>query len=73
MCTIAVSWRVQGGPPARLRAYDARDVSIERYDSGRAGKRDQAAPGTKFSVPIVANGMVYFGTQAELEAYGLLR
>lgn len=68
--TIAVSGRVQGGPPAQLRAYDARDVSIELFDSRRRA-RDRAAPGTKFSVPIVANGMVYFGTQTELEAYGL--
>jgi len=68
---VAVSGRVRGGPPAQLRAYDARNVSAELYDSGRAGARDQAAPGTKFSVPTVANGMVYFGTQTELEAYGL--
>jgi hypothetical protein len=65
--TIAVSGRVRGGPPAELRAYNARDVSIELYDSARAGRHDQAAPGTKFSVPIVANGMVYFGTQTALE------
>jgi hypothetical protein len=71
--TVAVSGRVQGGQPARLRAYDARNVSIKLYDSQRAGTRDQAAPGTKFSVPIVANGMVYFGTQTELVAYGLHR
>ncbi|HEY1868039.1 MAG TPA: hypothetical protein VGG70_07050 [Candidatus Cybelea sp.] len=62
-----------GGPPARLRAYDARDVSVELYDSGHARARDRAAPGIKFSVPTVANGMVYFGTQTELEAYGLLK
>ncbi|MGB6952982.1 MAG: hypothetical protein WBD57_13555 [Candidatus Cybelea sp.] len=71
--TVAVSGRVRGGPPARLRAYDARNVSTELYDSGRAGRRDQAAPGTKFSVPSIANGMVFFGTQTELEAYGLRR
>jgi|HubBroStandDraft_5_1064220.scaffolds.fasta_scaffold01158_7 hypothetical protein len=71
--TIAVSGRVRGGPSAKLRAYDAHDVSIELYDSGRAGARDQAAPGTKFSVPTVAGGTVYFGTQTELEAYGLRR
>lgn len=70
---IAVGGRVKGGPPARLRAYESRDVSVELYDSGRAGARDQAAPGTKFSVPTVADGMVYFGTQTELEAYGLRR
>jgi hypothetical protein len=71
--TIAVSGRVKGGPPARLRAYDARDVAHELYDSGRGRARSQAAPGTKFSVPTIANGMVYFGTQTALEAYGLLR
>jgi hypothetical protein len=71
--TVAVSGRVRGGPPAQLRAYDARNVAIELYDSGHAGTRDRAAPGTKFSVPTVANGMVYFGTQTELEAYGLHR
>jgi len=68
---VAVSGRVKGGPPAQLRAYDARNVSVELYSSGHAGAPDQAAPGTKFSVPTVANGMVYFGTQTELEAYGL--
>jgi hypothetical protein len=71
--TLAVGGSVKGGPPAELRAYDARNVSNELYDSGRARARDRAAPGTKFSVPIVAGGMVYFGTQTELEAYGLLR
>jgi hypothetical protein len=71
--TIAVSGRVRGGPPAQLRAYDARNVSVELFDSGHAGSRNQAAPGTKFSVPTVANGMVYFGTQTDLEAYGLPR
>lgn len=70
---VAVSGRVKGGPPARLRAYDARNVSIELYDSEHGGASEQPAPGTKFSVPIVANGMVYFGTQKELEAYGLRR
>ncbi|MGB8966208.1 MAG: hypothetical protein WCB99_11260 [Candidatus Cybelea sp.] len=71
--TVAVSGRVRGGPPAQLRAYDARNVSVELFDSGHAGSRNQAAAGTKFSVPTVANGMVYFGTQTELEAYGLAR
>jgi hypothetical protein len=71
--TVAVSGRPAGGPPAELRAYDARDASIELYSSAQAGIHDRAAPGTKFSVPTVAAGMVYFGTQTELEAYGLLR
>jgi hypothetical protein len=70
---IDVSGRVQGGPPAVLRAYDARDLRQELYASDMAGRRDQAGPGTKFSVPTVANGRVYVGTQIELDAYGHLR
>jgi hypothetical protein len=69
---IGVSGRVRGGPPAVLRAYDARDVTHELYDSDQAGARDRAGPGTKFSVPTIANGRVYVGTQTELDVYGLL-
>jgi hypothetical protein len=70
---IAVSGRVAGGPPAVLHAYDARDLGIELYASNRAGQRDLAGPGNKFSIPTVVNGRVYIGTQTELDAYGLLR
>jgi hypothetical protein len=69
---IGVSGRVRGGPPAVLRAYDARDVAHELYDSDESGARDHAGPGTKFSIPIIANGRVYVGTQTELDVYGLL-
>lgn len=69
---IGVSGRVRGGAPAVLRAYDARNVAHELYDSDQAGARDHAGPGTKFSVPTIANGRVYVGTQTELDVYGLL-
>ena len=70
--TIATSGKVQGGKPAVLYANDARNVSIELYNSNEAGKRDRAGPGVKFSVPTIADGKVFVGTQSELDIYGLL-
>ncbi|HVZ72925.1 MAG TPA: pyrrolo-quinoline quinone [Polyangia bacterium] len=58
---------------AALHAYDALDLTKELWNSNQAtGMRDQAALVAKNAVPTIANGRVYFGTQTELEVYGLL-
>ncbi len=67
---IASRGKVAGGGPAVLRAYDARDVSVLLYSSDAAAG-DTAGPGVKFSLPTIADGRVFVGTQSELDIYGL--
>jgi hypothetical protein len=64
--------KVQPGQAAILYAYDAKDLTNELYDSSQSGNRDKAGIGVKYSVPTIANGKVFVGTQTEVDVYGLL-
>jgi chitodextrinase len=58
--------------PGVLRAYDAANLATVLYDSNQAGLRDMMDYAAKFSIPLVANGKVFVGSQNQLAAYGLL-
>jgi hypothetical protein len=69
----AMVWAIEvTNGPAVLHVFDATLVSQELYNSSQAGTRDQLGIGATFSVPTVANGHVYVGTETELNVFGLL-
>lgn len=69
----AILWVIDPATPGILHAYDPSNLNTEFWNSSQAAnQRDQAAAGVKFTVPTVANGKVYVGTQTELDVYGLL-
>jgi len=55
-----------------LRAYDATNIGVELYNSEQNFTRDRLDSYVKFSVPTIANGKVFVGTQTSLTIYGLL-
>lgn len=83
--TSGIVWVLDnGGLPGRistpsatinqvLRAYDAADLNVELYNSNQAANgRDVPGRALAFTVPTVANGKVYVGSQLTFSAYGLL-
>jgi chitodextrinase len=72
--TKGIIWAVQDNNPGNgvLHAYDAGNLSNEFYNSRQAGSRDTLGVATKFSIPVVANGKVFVGSQSQLVVYGLL-
>ena len=68
-----IVWAVSNSNPAVLYAYDATNLAHELYDSNQAaGGRDQFGNGNKFITPIVANGLLFVGTQTGVAVFGLL-
>jgi hypothetical protein len=69
----ALDTTASGGPV--LYAYDATNVDTalpEIYDSTMQPTRDTVDATSKYSVPVVANGHVYIGTQTGVNVFGLL-
>jgi hypothetical protein len=72
----AISTKVWNGAdnrPAVLYAYDAAKIGAPIYTSEENADRDRAAMATRFVIPVVINGRVYFAARGEVEVYGLLK
>lgn len=72
----AIATKTWDGPdtnPAVLYAFDATKLGEPLYTSEQNGKRDRAALATRFVIPLVVNGHVYFGTRGEVEVFGLMK
>ncbi len=72
----AITTKVWDGPdtkPAVLYAFDAAKLGAPIYTSEQNSSRDRAALATRFVLPIVINGRVYFAARGEVEVYGLLK
>ena len=72
----AIVWIIEGDSypfgNQILRAYEATNLATELYNSNQNQQRDQAGGAVKFSVPTVADGMVFVGALNEVDVYGLL-
>jgi len=69
-----ILWATENVSPAVLHAYNARNLSVELYNSNQAaGGRDHFGSGNKFITPTIANGKVYVGTAGGVGVLGLLQ
>jgi hypothetical protein len=76
--TNGIVWAVDsdgsatGGAAAVMHAFNASSMA-ELYNSGQCGTADVPGSATKFSVPTIANGYVFIGTQTDFDIYGPLQ
>jgi hypothetical protein len=72
----AITTKTWNGPDTKaavLYAFDATKLGQALYTSEQNSQRDRAAFATRFAIPVVVNGRVYFGARGEVEVYGLLK
>jgi hypothetical protein len=72
----AISTKTWNGPdttPAVLYAFDATKLGQPLYTSEQNSARDRAGMATRFVIPLVVNGRVYFSARSEVDVYGLLK
>lgn len=67
------TWNGADTRRAVLYAFDATRLGRPIYSSDENPQRDRADMATRFVIPVVVNGRVYFGTRTEVEVYGLLK
>ena len=65
------TWNGSDNKPAVLYAFDATKLGQPLYASEQNSQRDRAAMATRFVIPVVVNGRVYFAARGEVEVYGL--
>jgi len=74
--TDGVVWIIQAdraSTNAILRAYQATNLAVELYSSDQNPDRDTPGLPIKFSVPTIADGHVFVGTQNSVAMFGLLQ
>jgi hypothetical protein len=67
------TWNGPDNKPAVLYAFDATRLGQPIYSSEQNSQRDRAAMATRFVIPVVVKGRVYFSARGEVEVYGLLK
>jgi hypothetical protein len=68
-----IVWAIRHANSAVLYAFDATNLGIELYNSSQKRHRDAMSGYVNFTVPTVANGRVFVGSQKRLTVFGLLK